>query len=47
MLRIAPDEILNVTQSFWHSLDISPSRMIDEAESCLPECSDLGPLLNI
>lgn len=47
MLGIAPDEILNIAQAFWHSLNISPSRMIDEAKSRIPERSNLGPLLNV
>jgi len=47
MLGIAPDEILNVAQALRHSLNISPSRMIDEAKSRIPERSNLGPLLNV
>ena len=47
MLGIASDEILNVAKSFWHSLNISPSCMIDEAKSCIPKRSNLGPLLNV
>tara|TARA_R110000868_G_scaffold16872_11_gene74713 strand:- start:4736 stop:4879 length:144 start_codon:yes stop_codon:yes gene_type:complete len=47
MLGIAPDKLLNVAQAFWHSLNISPSRMIDEAKPRIPERSNLGPLLNV
>jgi hypothetical protein len=47
MLRIAPDEILNVAQAFWQSLALSPSRMIDETKPRIPERSNFGPLLNV
>jgi hypothetical protein len=47
MLGVASDEILNIAQSFWHRLNLSPPRMIEKAKSRIPERLDLGPLLNV
>ena len=47
MVRVAPDKVLNLPQTLWKCLSVSPACVVHESKASKPKGTDFGPLLAI